>query len=234
MGCGTGVLAREIQKKFEKVNIVYYGIDISYKLIELGKKCNPSLNNFIIGDIEYLPFGEETFDGAISNSVLHWLNIPEINQTVEKALVEVFRVLKINSPLAISVSGYGTARKFQDSYKKMMKYFKNDPEFKADLYREDPIGNMHLIDLVNILIDVGFKIEKAQLDYEPIEYKHPADYVNTVKAYGSEMYLAPVPKPKREVAWKMIENDFIEKSGDGEYEHDQYVIYLVALKAKNE
>ena len=202
-------------------------------MVKLGNTCNPLSNNLIVGDIEYLPFIEESFDAAISNSVLHWLNIPEINKTVEKALVEVFRVLKINSPLAISVSGYGTAYRFQESYKQVMKYFKNDPEFKADLYREDPIGNMHLIDLVNILIDVGFKIKRAQLDYEPIKYKHPADYVNTVKAYGYEMYLAPVPDSKREIAWKMIEKDFVEKNGDREYEHDQYVIYIVALKAMN-
>lgn len=230
LGCGTGILAREIRKKFEAIKIAYYGIDLSHKMIKLGKRCNPLLNNFIVGDIEHLPFREESFDAVISNSVLHWLNIPEIRQTPKKALAEVFRVLKINCPLAISVSGYGTAKRLQESHKKVMEYFKHDPEFKADLYRKDPIGNMHLIDLVNILADVGFKIERAHLDYEPIKYKHPADYINDVKAYGYEMYLAPVPKPKREVAWKMVKNDFIEKIGDREYEHDQYVIYIIVLK----
>lgn len=233
LGCGTGILTREIQtrSKFKNLKINYCGIDRSYEMIKLGKSRNK--NNFIRGDIECLPFRKKSFALAISNSVLHWLNIPEKNQTPREALIEVFRVLKINSPLAISVSGYGTAKRFQESYKKVMGYFKNDPDFNAELYREDPIGNMHLIDLVKILIDVGFKIERAQLDYEPIRYKHPSDYVNAVKAYGYEMYLAPVPKPKREMAWKKIKDDFIEKIGNREYEHDQYMIYVVAFKTAN-
>ena len=230
LGCGTGTLAGEIQKKFERLEIIYYGIDLSHKMIKLGEECNSLLNNFIVGNIEYLPFGGKTFDGIISNSALHWLNIPEINQTPEKAIVEAFRILKINGFLAISVSGYGTARQFQESYRKIIGNFQKETDFKAELYREDPIGSMYLVDLVDILTNAGFKIKRAQMDYEPIKYKHPAHYVRDVKAYGYEMYLASIPEGTKEEAWRMIENDFIKKMGHSEYEHDQYMIYVIATK----
>lgn len=233
LGCGTGILARELQKKCQRIKIIYYGIDLAHDTIKKGKSKNPSLKNLIVGDIEHLPFKEESFDVGISNSTLHWENVPKIRKTPKKALAEIFRVLKIDSPLAISVSGYGSTKKFQESYHEVIKRFKNHPKFDARLYREDPVGNMHLIDLVNILIDVGFKIKRAQLDYEPVKFKSHAHYVNAVKGYGYTQYVAPFPESERQNAWQMIKYDFITKSRYGKYEHQQYMIYVIALKTKN-
>lgn len=232
VGCGLGTLAREIEKKHRDIKVSYYcGIDFAEGMLGEAKKLNPPSNDFIIADIEHLPFKEESFDAAISNSTLHWLNFPEIDQWPDKALEEIFRVLKGNRPLAISVSGYGTAKKeFQESYRKVMAYSKNDPEFETGLYREDPIGSMHLANLIDILSRIGFRIKKAQMDYEPLEYKCPADYVSDVEAYGYGAYLASMPKSKKEATWNMIKKDFTDRIGNKQYEHDQYMIYIVALK----
>lgn len=230
-GCGPGTLAREIEKKYGDMKVIYCGIDLAEGMVRQAKKLNPSLNNFIVADIEHLPFKEKSFDGVISNSALHWLNFPEIDQRPDKALEEILRVLKVNRPLAISVSGYGTAKKeFQKSYKKVMAYFENYPEFERDLYREDPIGSMHLADLMDIMTRVGFRIKKKRIDYEPLEYKCSTDYVSDVEAYGYGAYLAPVPRPEKEVAWENIKKDFTNRIGNKQYQHDQYMIYIVALR----
>jgi len=229
LGCGVGIPSEMFQKKFKEKKVSYYGIDISSEMIAFGKSLD-SMLDIIRGDIEYLPFKNASLDGVISNSVLHWLNVPEIRQTPYEVLSEVYRVLKNSGVLGISVSGYGTARKFQESYRKIIENFQKETDFKAELYRKDPIGSMYLLDLVDILTNIGFKIKRAQMDYETIKYKHPAHYVRAVKAYGYEMYLASIPEGRKEEAWRMIENDFIKKMGHSEYEHDQYMIYVIATK----
>lgn len=228
VGCGTGIFLNEIQERLGRIE--YYGIDLSYEMIKIGKKSGMSSNNLMVGDAEYLCFKKKAFDIVISNSVLHWLNVPEIGHTPKHALGEIFRVLKVNSPLAISVSGYGTAKRFQDSYRKVVKLYKNESNFNIYLFRSDPIGSMHLHELVKMLIDIGYEIKKAELNYEPVIYKCPADYVNDVKAYGYQMYLAAVPESRREEVWAMIRDNFIAMVGNRKYEHDQYIIYIIAMK----
>jgi len=233
VGCGMGNLAQEIQQRFGGVSIAYCGIDLSQELIKLGKIQNPSLHNMLVGDIEHLPFRDESFDTVISNSVLHWLNVPEVGQSPRRALAEIWRVLRVDRSLAVSVAGIGTGRMFQESYKRVMAQCRFDPGFKAALYREDPVGTMRLDQLINMLLDIGFNIKLALLEYEPVIYSHAAKYLNAVKAYGYGMFLAPVPPLNKEMVWQMIENDFVEHIGDREYHHDQYMIYVIALKPKN-
>lgn len=229
LGCGIGIPSEMIQKKFKGKKVGYYGVDISFEMIGFGKRAEPAMN-LVVGDIEDLSFKNASFDVVISNSVLHWLNVPEIGHTPYQVLTEVYRVLKNAGILGISVSGYGTAEQFQESYRKIIGKLQKELDFKAELYRKDPIGSMYLEDLVNILTRVGFTIKREQMDYEPVKYKHPAHYVKAVKAYGYEMYLASIPEEAKEEAWRMIENDFIKKVGHSEYEHDQYMIYVIASK----
>lgn len=236
LGCGTGTFIKKIQNIKEikhKLNInkiKYHGIDLSYELLKEGKRKIPN-NVVIVGDAECLPFKEESFDIVISNSVLHWLNVPESNHTPKQALREVFRVLNVNRPLAISVSGIGTAKRFQHSYRKIMATYKNEEWFDKSLFRPDPIGSMKLKDLKKIMTDIGYKIKKAKKHYEPVDYKDGAGkYIAQVEAYGKGMYLAPIPEDKREKVWAEIKDDFIKAVGDTNYCHDQYIIYIIALK----
>jgi ubiquinone/menaquinone biosynthesis C-methylase UbiE len=82
-GCGTGMFSRRVAA----AGAVITAIDLSPELIaEAQKELNPNIS-FQIGDIEILPFNDETFDAVIGSSVLHHVQI-------EKALLEAFRVLK--------------------------------------------------------------------------------------------------------------------------------------------
>jgi len=71
-GCGSGILTLQLT---EHVNHVV-GIDISHSMISLAmlRKNQLQRNNvdFVIADLENLPFREQTFDFITSRAVLHY------------------------------------------------------------------------------------------------------------------------------------------------------------------
>lgn len=91
VGCGTG----NILMKLLKNNIKLYGLDISEKMIDKAKEnlCNKA--EFKIGDSEYIPWEENTFDVIVCNASFHHYPNPE------KVLLEMKRVLKDNGTLII-------------------------------------------------------------------------------------------------------------------------------------
>ena len=84
IGCGTGLLTKELQNSNADVN----AIDISPDLLDIAKKRIKSKNiKFKLDNAYDLSFDDESFDTVIGSSILHHLNI-------KKALVEFYRVLK--------------------------------------------------------------------------------------------------------------------------------------------
>lgn len=104
LGCGSG--RNMIQKK----STVYYGIDISNKMIrqtersanrkniECELKCSPA---------NKIPYPKDFFDAAIYIATLHCLTTKKKR---EKSLKELYRVLKPNAQALISVWGRGQKR----------------------------------------------------------------------------------------------------------------------------
>jgi ubiquinone/menaquinone biosynthesis C-methylase UbiE len=98
VGCGSGNLIVEIAKSF--TNLELMGVDISQEILYLAKKR--AIQNdlqggidFKIGNVENLPFPDNSVDFIISTLSLHhwWDPI--------KAFTEFFRVLKENGTLLI-------------------------------------------------------------------------------------------------------------------------------------
>jgi len=84
VGCGTGSLTKELQKKQATI----LAIDISPELLEVAKKRVKGSNvTFLVGNAYNLVFEDNTFDTIVGMSVLHHLE-------VDKALGEFYRGLK--------------------------------------------------------------------------------------------------------------------------------------------
>jgi SAM-dependent methyltransferase len=83
LGCGSGVFSDLLQQAGFKA----VGVDISPKLISVGKLKYPGLE-LLEGDIEDLPFANETLDGVLLSGVVH--HFPDPRRCVE----EVYRVLR--------------------------------------------------------------------------------------------------------------------------------------------
>ena len=86
VGCGTGPMIELLSKKYP--NKQYIGLDLTPKMIEVANAKKLPNTQFIVGDSENLPFGDESFDAVIcANSFHHYPN-------PQKFFDGVYRVLK--------------------------------------------------------------------------------------------------------------------------------------------
>lgn len=83
LGCGSGVFSGLLQQR----GFVSVGVDISPKLLARGKMKYPYVK-FLRGDVEHLPFPDESFDSVLLGGVVHHFPDPS------RCASEAFRVLK--------------------------------------------------------------------------------------------------------------------------------------------
>ncbi len=84
-GCGTGPMISLLYDKDSSKN--YTGLDITPKMIEVGKSKNLAGVQWIVGDCENLPFNENSFDVIIcSNSFHHYPNPQRFFDSAKKVL----------------------------------------------------------------------------------------------------------------------------------------------------
>jgi len=95
LGCGNGRLL-EI---FKGMEIDYFGLDFSEKLIEIAQRKYPQ-NKFIVGDVLSLPFPNNFFDRVFAIRFLHHIPSKEFRN---QALKEIKRVLKPKGTLILAV-----------------------------------------------------------------------------------------------------------------------------------
>jgi SAM-dependent methyltransferase len=227
-GCGLGNAIQELKARPSFRVSSYHGIDLSPEMIHFAQEHFRSDNiEFSVGDLEYIEFADGAFNLVISNSVLHWLNQPACGLRVDGALAELYRILKPNGLLAISVAAIGTGRRFNRAYRATVDELKL---VGSGSLIEDPVGCMQLHDVVDALLHSGFEIDAASLEYEPVTFASAAEYANAVRAYGFEMFTAHAPAERREEIWASIFRRFTEANPDKPYRHDQYMIYVAATK----
>ena len=89
IGCGTGYVVRLVNTLLQGEG-AFFGIDISPKMIEVAKANAAPFTNthFVVGNAEILPFDSNTFDVILCTNSFHHYQNPE------KALCEIFRILK--------------------------------------------------------------------------------------------------------------------------------------------
>ncbi|MCR4903817.1 MAG: class I SAM-dependent methyltransferase, partial [Butyrivibrio sp.] len=72
-GCGTGPMISLLHEKDPTKN--YTGLDITPRMIEVGRAKNLCNTKFVVGDCENLPFEDNSFDVVIcTNSFHHYPN----------------------------------------------------------------------------------------------------------------------------------------------------------------
>lgn len=84
-GCGTGPMISLLYEKDSTKN--YTGLDITPKMIEVGKSKNLKGVKWIVGDCEALPFEDNSFDVIIcSNSFHHYPNPQRFFDSAKRVL----------------------------------------------------------------------------------------------------------------------------------------------------
>lgn len=96
VGCGTGKFIFGLSDCLKGKHAEIHGVDLSFDMIRMAKaKLNHSRIKFKVGDVEELPYGDNTFDViTCSNSFHHY---PD----KKKAIKEMHRVLKHEGRLMI-------------------------------------------------------------------------------------------------------------------------------------
>jgi ubiquinone/menaquinone biosynthesis C-methylase UbiE len=134
VGCGTGTLALEVQRRVGQAGRVA-GIDPGAEQIARARAKAARRNapiEFQVGVIEQLPFPDQTFDVVLSTLMMHHLPAPLKRQ----GLAEIARVLKPGGRLVIAD-------------------FTRKQERKARAARFHA-GGSSVQDLVTIVSDAGF------------------------------------------------------------------------------
>ncbi len=84
-GCGTGPMISLLYEKDQDKH--YTGIDITPKMIEVGKSKDLAGVDWVVGDCENLPFADNSFDAVIcSNSFHHYPNPQDFFDGVQRVL----------------------------------------------------------------------------------------------------------------------------------------------------
>jgi SAM-dependent methyltransferase len=83
LGCGSGVFTSVLRDLGYRA----IGLDLSHSLTSFGKRTQPEID-FITGDIEGLPFADDSLDAILLSGVIH--HFPEMRSCAR----EVFRVLR--------------------------------------------------------------------------------------------------------------------------------------------
>jgi ubiquinone/menaquinone biosynthesis C-methylase UbiE len=87
-GCGNGGFTTRLSRP----DNVVVGVDISHEMLKLASGNG---GVFVTGDLENLPFDDETFNVVLCSMVLH--HFP----SVDKVIMEISRVLKIDGTVVI-------------------------------------------------------------------------------------------------------------------------------------
>ncbi len=84
-GCGTGPIISLLHKK--DMTKHYVGLDLTPKMIEVAKSKNLTGVEWVVGDCENLPFGDNSFDVIIcTNSFHHYPNPQKFFDSAKRVL----------------------------------------------------------------------------------------------------------------------------------------------------
>ena len=181
IGCGDGKLSLEVLNRTKARELV--GIDLDEKEIAKAKKIKDSRLIFLVADALNLPFNNEEFDAIFCNISFQQF------QDKEKALKEMYRVLKNNGEVIINF-----IEEKSEVLKETIQILKK--EFKIDINTK---GNkIKRKEFENLAKKSGFKIEYSQSKQDIFFFKNTdlffKGYTNTINAKTKR--LSPEKKEK--------------------------------------
>lgn len=86
LGCGTGEMIRLLREKHPQMML--WGLDLSPEMIRRAKEKQIPHADFCVGDAEFLPYPDQSFDVVLCMQSFHHYPNPEA------VLEEVYRVLR--------------------------------------------------------------------------------------------------------------------------------------------
>ena len=103
-GCGTGYGLQILQQQCRSAT--FKGLDLAPEMLKVAQQQSPNAE-FVQGDIERLPFGDNQFDLTWSSSAIQWCDFAN-------AVDEIKRVTKPEGAILLSTFTAGTLRQWRE------------------------------------------------------------------------------------------------------------------------
>lgn len=128
MGCGTGRETEALQLHYPKALIT--GLDLSEGMLAYARSHYlPEKGTWIQGDIEHMPFTDNTFDLAFSSLAIQWC------ESLGNVLAEVYRVLKPGGWFLFSTLAEGSLDELRQAWLSVdnQQHVNSYPSFKRQV-----------------------------------------------------------------------------------------------------
>jgi SAM-dependent methyltransferase len=169
LGCHTGETGRAVDG-FGRAETVIR-CDLSYEMARRAGDCA------VVADEEFLPFGPDTFDLAVSNLSLHWVN------DLPGALLQLRRTLRPDGLFLAAMLGDGTLSELRDSL------MQAEIETAGGVSpRVSPFAELR--DVAGLLQRAGFALPVADRDRIVVTYDNPLKLFADLRGMGESNALA--------------------------------------------
>ncbi|MBN9289428.1 MAG: malonyl-[acyl-carrier protein] O-methyltransferase BioC [Gammaproteobacteria bacterium 39-13] len=167
VGAGTGFLTRQLQQKFPQSKII--GLDLAQGMMQFAKSKQPwqlwkNKPFYVCGDMEQLPFANQSFDLIFSNFTLQW------SFALEKTFLELKRVLKPNGFLFFSTLGPQTLIELRQSW-------------TDSITHVNEFTDMH--DIGDALLKTRLNDPVMDMEMITVTYSHVKQLLRDLKATGA-------------------------------------------------
>jgi ubiquinone/menaquinone biosynthesis C-methylase UbiE len=227
IGCGDGQMSSLLLRDIHGAEVDLFGMDPAVELLCHGRSLGSTLK-MTAADARLMPYKSRVFDLVVANSVLHWLNAPDLGLTPLDAIREAARVLRPGGVFGASIAASETSAAFGRAFDAVVTDYLSAGNQLTDHYRRDPVGGMDLATVVNDLLEADLEVLQATLEWEPVLYSSPEDYLADVRGYGFSAYSAGFQPGDADARYDAIERTFLNECPAGPYRHDQYMVYVVA------
>ena len=167
-GTGTGEAVKPLQKKYKKAEVVLF--DLSEAMLQKAVRQGALFRkpHQVCGNIESLPFSDQSFDLLFSNLAMQWCN------DLGAALTEFKRVLKPGALLQFATFGPDTLKELRASWQ----------EVDAAVHVNSFI-DMH--DIGDGLLQAGFAEPVMESEIITINYKEVDTLMQDLRDIGANV-----------------------------------------------
>ena len=167
-GTGTGEAVKPLQKKYKKADVVL--LDLSESMLQKAVKQGVMFRkpHQVCGNIESLPFANQSFDLLFSNLAMQWCN------DLGAALTEFKRVLKPGALLQFATFGPDTLKELRASWKKV-----------DEAVHVNSFIDMH--DIGDGLLQAGFAEPVMESEIITVNYKEVDTLMQDLRDIGANV-----------------------------------------------
>ena len=167
-GTGTGEAVKPLQKRYKKSEVVL--LDLSEAMLQKSVKQGVMFRkpHQVCGNIESLPFANQSFDLLFSNLAMQWCN--DLGAT----LTEFKRVLKPGALLQFATFGPDTLKELRASWEKV-----------DEAVHVNSFIDMH--DIGDALLQVGFAEPVMESEIITVNYKEVDTLMQDLRDIGANV-----------------------------------------------